>query len=292
MSDLSAKLLLDCRNLLGEGIIWNARAQRVYWTDIFGNALWSCREDGSAVIRLPLEAGLCAMAFTDEGPALAAFAEGLFWLNTDTGARELIQSYQPELGNRTRMNDGGLDRQGRFVVGGIDEEGMHGITPVWLVDAGKISTIIENVGCANSTCFSPDGRSMYFADTAGRDIFCYDYDVETGTPTNKRLFASLTEAEGGPDGSTVDAEGGLWNAQFGGAAVQRFLPDGTRDLKVSLPVPNITCCAIGGADMNKLFVTTARLGLDNDGIANAPSSGSLFVAELPVRGIETGTYQP
>lgn len=291
MSELSANLLLDCRNDLGEGIQWNARTQRVYWTDIFGNALWSCAEDGSAPSRVPLEMGLCAMAFTENDRALAAFTDGLYWLNVENGQREHIQDYQPDQGARTRMNDGGLDRQGRFLVGGIDEEGMHPITPVWSVDRGDIRTVIEGVGCANSTCFSPDGTRMYFADTAGADIFAYDYDPATGTPSNKRVFATLRDGEGGPDGSTVDAVGGLWNTQFGGGAVQRFLPDGTRDLRVSLPVPNITCCAIGGAAMNRLFITTARLGMQPDTLAAKPHAGGLFAVDLPVNGLDAGTYK-
>ncbi|WP_161635601.1 SMP-30/gluconolactonase/LRE family protein [Actibacterium mucosum] len=291
MAELSASLILDCRNNLGEGIQWNVRTQRVYWTDIFGDALWSCAEDGSAMSRVPLDKGLCAMAFTDNDRALAAFTDGLCWLDVETGARELIKEYQPEEGARTRMNDGGLDRQGRFVVGGIDEEGMHPITPVWSVDKGDVRTVIEGIGCANSTCFSPDGTRMYFADTRGKDVVAYDYDTATGTPSNPRVFATLGDGEGGPDGSTVDAEGGLWNTQFGGGAVQRFLPDGSRDMRVTLPVPNITCCAIGGAKMNRLFITTARLGMEPDALQKSPLAGGLFAVDLPVTGIDAGTYK-
>ena len=288
-SQSSARLLVDCRNQLGEGVQWNAEHGRVYWTDIFGDALFSCDEHGESLYRLDLEEGLCAFAFADGERLLAAFKSGLFWLDPQSGARELIQAYQPDQ-KHTRMNDGGLDRQGRFVVGGIDDDGMKPITPVWRISPKGIDTVIDDVGCANSICFSPCGTRMYFADTAGPDIFVYSYDPLTGTPSNKRFFARMDADFGLPDGSTVDSEGALWNARFGGACVQRFLPSGVQDLRVSLSVPNVTCCCIGGTDMNRLFITSARLGMSDEALENSPEAGGLFVHDLDVRGIEHGKY--
>ena len=288
-NDGRAELLVDSRCTLGEGIQWNAEQARVFWTDIFGNALLSCDETGGDFQRLELDGGLCAFAFTDDDRLLAAFTDGLYWLDPGSGARELICEYQNRL-PRTRMNDGNLDRQGRFVVGGIDEDGMNPITTVWSVTPTKISDIIPDVGCANSICFSPDGGLMYFADTAGPQIFVYDYDRLTGIPSNPRSFASLSDAFGKPDGSTVDADGALWNARFGGGCVQKFLPDGTADMRVELPVPNVTCCAIGGADMNRLFITTARASMSNAALARAPEAGGLFAFDLDVKGLKHGTY--
>lgn len=289
MTRLNASLIVDCRNALGEGIQWNAKESRVYWTDIFGNALWSCDEDGQDVRRLELDAGLCAFAFSDADTVLAAFVDGLYWLDLETAKRELIQAYQPE-NPTSRMNDGGLDRQGRFLVGGIDEDDMKPTTPVWRVTPDGIEDVISGVGCANSICFSPDGTRMYFADTAGPDIFVYDYDPATGIPSNKREFARMSEEHEKPDGSTVDAEGALWNARFEGGCVQRFLPDGTEDIRVSLPVPNVTCCCIGGRDLNRLFITTARLLMTEAELDSKPEAGGLFAVDLDVKGLEHGTY--
>ena len=130
---------------------------------------------------------------------------------------------------------------------------------------------------------------MYFADTASTPIFAFDYNPDTGQLCNKRLF--VDSQIGKPDGSTVDAEGALWNTRFGGGCVQRFLPDGTEDSRVALPVPNVTCCCLGGQQMDRLFITTARLAMTEDELAATPSAGGLFYCDLPVSGLEHGTYR-
>ena len=196
-----ARLLIDCKNVLGEGIQWNPSLQRLFWTDIFGNTLWSCDENGERIERLSLPGGLCAFAFKSSGEMLCAFSDGLYDFDPASGRRSLLAEYQPDLGERTRMNDAGLDRKGRFIVGGIDEEGMHPVTDIWSYSGENPRTLLTGVGCANSIVFSPDGSLMYFADTRERDIFVFDYDQEAGIPSNKRLFASLYENEGKPDGS-------------------------------------------------------------------------------------------
>ena len=290
MKRRTANLLLDCKNLLGEGIQWNQVDQRIYWTDIFGQALWSCDEHGRDVKKSDLPQGLSAFAFRRSGPMLCAFFDGLYDFDPETGNTHLIRHYQPELGNRTRMNDGNLDPRGRFIVGGMDERGMNPITPVWSVTSGHVSTIAENIGCANSICFSPDGTVMYFADSGMRSILAYDYDLDTGMPHNERVFARLGPDKGIPDGSCVDEDGGLWNAQFGGNKVQRYRPDGSRCNSIDLPVPNVTCCAIGGMDLNRMFITTSRLGMSAKELRSKPLAGGLFAIDLDVIGKPHGTY--
>jgi sugar lactone lactonase YvrE len=132
---------------------------------------------------------------------------------------------------------------------------------------------------------------MYFVDPAGDEFFEYDYDIETGTPTNRRFFACLGDDAGKPDGSTVDAAGNLCNARFGGGCVQCSQPDGTAGYKVVLPVPNVTCCAIGGTDMEGMFVGTARILTTKAELAATPEAGALFVADLSVKGIPAGVYR-
>lgn len=287
---LTPKLLLDCSCFLGEGIQWNADRARLYWTDIFRRSLWSCDENGDDATRQDLPTDLCAFAFADNGLILAAFTDGLYWFDEQTGKRTLIKAYDPNLTN-TRMNDGGLDRQGRFIVGGMDENGMNPITPVWSVSPSGIKMLIKDIGCSNSTAFSPDGTTMYFADSARPEILQYDYDTEMGTAHNGRLFAKLRDGSGIPDGSTVDAEGGLWNAQFGGSCVQRYLPDGTPDIHVALPVPNPACCCIGGKSMNRLFISTATANMTDAELAAQPGAGGIYAIDIPVRGLAHGTYK-
>ena len=292
----TAKLLIDCKNVLGEGIQWRADLQRVFWTDIYGNQLHSCAEDGSDHQFILLEDHLCAFAFieNDKSVLLGAFKDGLYWFDRTNGKRDLIKRYQQN--NRTsRMNDGNLDRQGRFIVGGVDENAMNPTTDVWQIDAdnivsGDIPILLENIGCANSICFSVNGDTLYFADSTDKHIFAYDYDPTNGVLGESRVFVTLEESEGFPDGSTIDANGGLWNAQFKCGVVQQFHADGQRGTRIELPVPHATCCAIGGKDMNKMFITTMSADMSSIELAEAPLSGGLFVADINEKGLEHGFF--
>ncbi|TDL87726.1 SMP-30/gluconolactonase/LRE family protein [Meridianimarinicoccus aquatilis] len=290
VSFLDAQLLVDCKNLLGEGVQWHPRRRRLFWTDIKGQALWSCDEVGGNLKTKALDAPLCSFAFCDDGRMLGAFADGLAWLDPITGQRRLFEDYQTEAVG-VRMNDGGVDRQGRFVVGGIDEAERKPITPVWSVDRGRVRVVIDDVAIANSIAFSPDGRVMYFTDTVEGEIRAYDYNPATGTPSKRRSFVSLGEGEGKPDGSTVDVEGGLWNARFGGGAVARYLPDGTLDTIIRVPVPNVTSCALGGPTMRRLFITTAQIEMTPAMLDANPQAGGLYVVDVPVRGIQQVSYK-
>jgi L-arabinonolactonase len=146
-----------------------------------------------------------------------------------------------------------------------------------------VETLITGVACANSTCFSPDGATMYFADTPDRRILAYPYGDTLGPPT---LRADLAAEPGFPDGSCVDAEGGVWNAEWDGGQVIRIAPDGRITHRIALPVPKATCCAFGGEDLSTLFITTSRLGMTGAEIAMAPGSGGLFAARPGVRGLD------
>ena len=287
---LTASLLVDCKATLGEAVHWHPGRRRVYWSDIEGRVLWSCEEDGARVRQLPLSERLCDFALADDGRFLGAFADGLGWLDPVTGERSLFEPYQPDL-PQTRMNDGAVDRQGRFIVGGTDEATQAPVTPVWRVDRGKVSPILSDVAVANALAFSPDGAHMFFADTPTGMILRYAYDVLTGVPGDPVIFAESGPNDGLPDGACIDSKGALWSARFGGGAVQRYLPDGRPDLRVTVSAPNVTNCALGGRGWRKLFISTARAGMDAAALAACPEAGGLFVAEVPDAGLPEGTYR-
>jgi sugar lactone lactonase YvrE len=141
---------------------------------------------------------------------------------------------------------------------------------------------------SNSTAWSPDGRVMYFADSAQRTIWAYDFDVKAGMPRNKRVFATVEENVG-PDGSTVDAAGYLWNAQWGASRVRRFAPDGRVDLDVPIPATQPSCCCFGGPGLATLYVTSARIALSQERLEKEPNAGGLFAVTfdpaLGIRGV-------
>ena len=283
---LKAELLLDCRNVLGEGVRWNAVRQKLFWVDIERAELWSLDPKDRATGTWTLPERVGSFAFRADGTLLVALESGLHVFDLESGEARRLTQFEADLPS-TRMNDGVCDRQGRFVVGGLDEESLRPLSSVISFDAqGTVTSLISEVGCTNSLAFSGDGRKMYFADTSDRFIFRYDYDGQTGRLGERVLFAALPEAGGRPDGSTVDAQDHLWNAEWGGSQVTCYNPDGMVVARVALPVSNVTCCAFGGPGLDKLFITSAQQGLNQEQRTAQPEAGSLFVCDLASSGLE------
>ena len=283
------ELVVDGRNTLGEGIIWDDRGGRLFWTDIEGSELWSHAPATGALQRWPLPERLCSLALTDDdGRLLLALASGLAFFDLASGGLDRICDVEADLPT-TRLNDGRTDRQGRFVFGAFNqaENPKEAIGGFYRLnhDLTLERLPLGGVAIANSICFSPDGRTMYYADSATREIRCCDYDIDTGAVSNLREFVPADAAPGDPDGSTIDAAGYLWSTRWGAGQVVRFAPDGTVDRVLTLPAPQPTCPAFGGPGLDVLFVTSATVGLQADQLANAPKSGGVFAYALPVRGL-------
>jgi L-arabinonolactonase len=282
----TAELVIDCRNHHGEGVLWSADHSLLMWTDIHGKAFWTfdpaTGEASSHTLpeRLACFAPRKGLAWNE---ILAAFADGFALYDVLTGERQNIAAF--EAGRvSTRLNDGRTDPAGRFVAGGMDEgDPMSPISSVVVVDRDlSIRTLFEDVACANSTCFSPDGKQMYFADSPTGTIEVFDYDVAAGAISGRRTFV---QTRGVPDGSCVDAEGFIWNAVWEGYRVERYAPDGRLDRIVEVPVAKPTCCDFGGPDLETLYITTSRLGTDDVTLAREPHSGGLFACRAGIRGL-------
>jgi sugar lactone lactonase YvrE len=279
------EIALDCRNEHGEGVLWNALDSRLWWTDIHGKALWSLDPVSGNSRSYPAPDRICCFAPRRDGTVLAAFADGFAIFDPQTGRREDIAPFEPDL-PQTRLNDGRTDRQGRFIAGGMDEKNLEPVSSVWRVDANlTVTRLFGGVACANSTCFSPSGDAMYFADSPTREILAFDYDTAEGMPGAKRTLATVPPGKGVPDGSCVDAEGFIWNAVWDGYRVERIAPNGRLDRTVEVPVAKPTCTAFGGPELDILFITTSRLDTDAGRLEREPQSGSLFALRPGVMGL-------
>lgn len=286
---MKAELVLDCANEHGEGVVWNALDRRLWWTDIQGKTLWAYDPSTRQSESFAAPDRICCFAPRHDGTLVAAFADGFAFFDPRTGKREEIAPFEPEL-PQTRLNDGRTDRAGNLIAGGMDEKDLQPISSVWRLEADlKLSRLFGSVRCANSTCFSPDGRTMYFADSPEGEIVGFDYspDGELGA---KRSIAKLPKGRGVPDGSCVDAEGYIWNAVWEGYRVDRFAPDGRLDQSVDIPVAKPTCVAFGGAALDVLFITTSRLGSSDDLLSREPSSGGLYAVRPGVKGLEDAPF--
>ena len=286
-SDATATLVLPARAQLGECPLWSVAEARLYWEDIDGRAVHRFDpETGVNVSRaLPGRPGSMALTPTP-GRLLVAMEGGLGFLEFDDGTwTDWIQLEPADRANR--MNDGRTDPAGRFWVGTMfDPAGAERSSgSLYRVEPdGTASVMRTEVGVPNGLAFSPDGRTMYWADTHQDTVWAYDYDVETGEATNERVFLDFTSLPGRPDGACVDAEGGYWIACVYGSAVLRVMPDGTVDRRIAIPSLKPTMPAFGGPALSTLFITSIGGGGSHAVDDQDREAGGLFAVEVDVRG--------
>src|SRR5579859_1971305 len=243
--------MVPSANRLGEGPLWNELDGKLWWTDIQSRRLHRLHHASGAVESFDLPERLCSFGFLPERGSriLAAFETGMAYYDVESQSLEWIARIEAP-GSGRRFNDGRTDRQGRYWVGTMveNEESAGADTGALfcLELSGELVPHAVGVAISNSLCASPDGRTLYFADSPKKVIFAFDLDPETGSISNKRFFAEVEEGE--PDGAVVDAEGCLWSARWGAGQVVRHAPDGAVMQKVKVPAGQVSSLAFGGPD--------------------------------------------
>ncbi len=278
------KLVVNCQNILGEGILWNEEEKCLYWTDIEGNTFFRLEPGSGNLKTYKMPEKLCSFAFRRNSGFLMAFASGIALFDLSTEEIDWINRIRDD-NSGIRLNDGRCDHAGRFIVGEFDpEEKARGLAYSIEPD-GSHRELFGGLNSANSTCFSPDGSILYYSCAVAGEIWAFDYDQTSGNISNKRLFYDFSDQPGLPDGSVIDAEGFLWNAQWAGGRIVRFSPRGDINQIINFPVPNTTCLCFGGKDLNIIYVTTARMTLSPEMIDKYSSSGGLFAVKVGVSGM-------
>ena len=274
--------------LLGEAPYWSPRDDALYWVDMLRPALHRRRADGRTQSwALP---GLASAAVPRRrGGVVLVTPSGIARYDAEDGRLSTIA--HPEAGRPdVRYNDAKCDPRGRLLVGSLDAAGRQGTGSLWRIDAGGSSARLDGgFTTANGIAFSPDGATLYFADSAHRVVHAYDYAVAGGTASNRRTFVAFDDAVK-PDGLAVDADGGVWIAVWDGWRVERYSPEGKRTRVVRLPVPRPTSVAFGDRDLATLFVTSARVRLDPTSLDEAPDSGALFAIEAGIAGTPVAAF--
>lgn len=295
MSRIDIRCVLPARALNGERPGWDAGRARLFWVDIRAPALHAFDPRSGEDRHWEMPAWIGCYAITDTG-ALVALRTGLFHLDLDSGALDL-RAAPPFDSRRFIFNEGDCDRQGRFWAGpmyvplapGDQDAERPKALPFWrYVPGGASGPWLPGtlpVQTANSLTWSPDGRRMYHSDTEQQRIFVSDYDVTLGEAANPRVFAAVEQAGGGPDGVSVDRDGFLWCAVFGGGRLLRFDPAGRVERAIPMPVQYPTMPAFGGADLGTIFVTSARWPLTPEEREHRTAEGNLFAFEAPVPGL-------
>ncbi|MCC6175894.1 MAG: SMP-30/gluconolactonase/LRE family protein [Chloroflexi bacterium] len=285
---MELELIADYGCVTGENPLWHPDEQRVYWTDIPTGRMF--RYEPATGAHEQFYEGEVVGGFTiqDDGALLLFMAHGAVRTWRDGTLTTLIEEIPAE--RPTRFNDVIADPHGRVFCGTIsprfDEgERQHPRGRLYRLDPDlTLTVLLEGVGVSNGMGFTPDRRSLYYTDTPTREISLFDYDEATGGLTNRRRFVSepTGEGRGAPDGMTVDAEGCVWSAHWGGSCLVRYAPDGTELLRVQFPARKVSCPTFGGPDYSDLYVTTAG-GQSKD--VDGPGAGALYRLRPGVRGV-------
>ena len=291
-SVVSAALIesLKVKNTLGEGIIWDAASACVWWTDIDGSKLYRYQSEDKQLDHWTTPERLGSFALVSDSEFLiCGFASGFAYFNPHSGELQWLEKIEQN-NPGTRLNDGRADRQGRFWAGSMVESGGGGAGALYCLDQQlQVASKVSGLTISNGLCWSPDSTVMYHTDTPSRRIHAYDFDAATGAIANQRCLVR-TEKGCFPDGSSVDAEGYIWNAQWGASQVVRYSPEGEVDFVLPLPVSQPTCVAFGGPRLDRLFVTSATQGFDEQTLSAEPEAGNVLVFQTNISGIADARF--
>jgi sugar lactone lactonase YvrE len=273
-------VLADVKPLLGEGPLWDAEGERLYFLDALGRRVFRCTAQGGEMRAWLLPSRVGSMALWTEDATVVALADGFYRLDLGTGEINLLARPEPDRPGNA-LNDGKVDPQGRFLCGSMDLGEEKPTGALWRLDLDmSVTRLEEGIICSNGPCWSPDGQTFYFADSFRGRIWAYDYDVGTGAVANQRDFAVIDPGRGGaPDGATVDAEGFLWSAAVFDGRIRRFSPDGEVERTIEMPVCKITSLCFGGPGLDRLCVTSMAEPPLPKYPGDGPLRGSLFVID-------------
>ena len=282
---LRIEVLIEDKDSLGEGPLWDVEEQRFYWIDSYGPAVHSCDAAGRDVRHWRLPEPVGSMALRQHGGAVVALRSGFHFLDFGTGAVTRINETQPgEL--RPRLNDGKVDRRGRFIAGSMDFEERDGVGKLFRLDPDLSLHLLDtDIVVSNGPCWSPDDKTFYFADSMRKVIYAYDYDIETGNLLSRRTFTTFDKLRGFPDGATVDEEGYLWSAEVYSGRLIRFDPNGVVDRIVGLPVQSTTSVIFGGPNLDIAYVTSMARPMGNAYHMEREAGCVFAVHGLGVRGL-------
>ncbi|EHK76512.1 putative senescence marker protein-30 (SMP-30) [Sinorhizobium meliloti CCNWSX0020] len=271
--------IVDCRNTLGECPLWSAEDQCLWWIDVADPRLWKFVPSSLEVSSWRLTKPPAALVLRPEGGLLVIFRKGFSVIDRLQPGDVIDQEHPLNLGE-DRFNDGRVDAAGRIWIGSMDRKLVRPLGRLYSFSEGTLSPMDEGFALSNGIGWSPDWRTMYFAETQARSIYAYEFDLDRGAISNRRIFAS-TSGEGGPDGLCVDSDGNVWVAVFGGGRIERYSPSGEPLGPLELPNAHPTSCTFGGRELDTLFVTSSTMKIDGGSVGEQEFPGGLWSVRLP-----------
>jgi sugar lactone lactonase YvrE len=289
MSDV--RCLWEAAALLGEGPLWSPREAALYWVDIKAPALHRYRpSDGDTTSwTMPEPIGWVIERANGEGFVAGFKDRGFAFLTPGTMAPETIGQPEPDYPDN-RFNDAKADAAGRIWAGTMDDNEREASGALYRLDPDlEWYRMDRGYTVTNGPAISPDQRRLYHTDTFEGTVYAFDL-ADNGKLSNKRAFVTIPEGDGYPDGMTCDAEGGLWVCHWGGWRITRFTPHGEVDRVIEMPVAQVTSCTFGGPEFDRLYVTSASVGLDDEEREEQPLAGGLFEIVPGVKGLPAGQF--
>jgi sugar lactone lactonase YvrE len=273
------ELIADYRCNVGENPLWHPDEQRVYWCDIPTGRIF--RYSPATGVHEQCYQGEVVGGFTvqTDGALLLFMARGAVKIWREGQLTTVIEDIPDE--RESRFNDVIADPEGRVFCGTMPSPGRLGRL-YRLSPDGSIVKVLEEIGTSNGMGFTPDRKRMYYTDTREREIYLFDYERATGEISSRRVFVRVPPGEGGPDGMTVDAEGYVWSARWGGSALVRYAPDGQEERRITFPARKVSSVIFGGPDYTDIYVTTAG-GQNKE--EEGEGAGALFHVNLGIRGL-------
>ena len=297
---MQAEIIHAAGATLGEGPAWDAKTQTLYWVDILEKRIHYHRGDEDGFMQLddmpgclaPCKNGTLLIAARASFITLKPFDQRFDKLSASTqdkpaSAIQTVLATITEPANN-RFNDGKCDPAGRFLAGtmNMDEKTVSGA--LYSFDGQTVTRLLDGIRISNGLAWSSYHKTLYYIDTPTREVKAFDYDLFTGLIANPRVVITIPEALGWPDGMTSDMKGNLWIAMWGGAAVTHWNPQNGNLLEqIPLPAKNVTSCVFGGENLDELYITSARLGLNKPALKDYRHSGSLMRVKTKVRGMPT-----
>ncbi|MBP1153698.1 MULTISPECIES: SMP-30/gluconolactonase/LRE family protein [unclassified Paenibacillus] len=289
---VECKLVLDAKAGLGEGAIWDAKMQVLYWVDVTGKALHIFDPQRKSDRSIPIGQFVGTVVPREAGGVMLALQNGFYTLDLETEVLTPIidpEQNQPE----NRFNDGKCDPAGRFWAGTMNLNEAERSGALYYLDTDlSVRKMLSGIGISNGIVWSLDYRKMYYIDSPTKQVVAFDYDMRSGELSNLRVIIDLTGDHALPDGMTMDSEGMLWIAHWGGYRVTRWNPDEGEQLsEIAVPASQVTSCAFGGKDLDVLYITTARIGIDDQELVKQPLAGGIFSVTTHVKGLPAFSFK-
>ena len=282
---MEIQIAAKTNDILGEGVIWNYKEEALYWVDAYAPAIRKLNILSGEIESWTTPEIIGSLVFDNKGTLVVGLESGYCRLSLDPWWIEPICNPQEKPG--IVFNDGKCDRKGRYFIGTMHKEFMENAGILWRLDPDlTCHKIDQGFTVSNGLAWSPDNSILYFADTRRDVVYAYDYDIESGNASNRRVFISTSDRKGRVDGATVDAEGNYWASLIHEGAIACFSPDGIELRKIELPVKHPTMCTFGGTDLNRLYIVTSRRFLKPEEVDQQPLAGSVFFVDgLDTQGI-------